>query len=104
MLYGEVPAITSKIVIKGVKNDAPLLSDRGEGYRVTVRDGLTHITPEVKFSIVQFRDKLQSKGCSSFILDLSHLGKDGQEQVLSAFAARRELPGTSPFNFLHGLT
>ncbi|HZV80552.1 MAG TPA: U32 family peptidase [Geobacteraceae bacterium] len=103
LLYGEVPAITSKIVIKGVKSDAPLLSDRGEGYRVTVHDGLTQITPLKKFSLTQFREKLHSMGCSHFIIDLSHTDKGEQEQVLSAYAAGRELPETSPFNFLQGL-
>jgi putative protease len=103
LLHGEVPAITSKIAIKGVKNDAPVLSDRGDGYRVTVRDGLTQITPTRRFSITQYRDRLQSLGCGSFILDLANLEKPGQEQVLAAYAAGRELPETSPFNFLQGL-
>lgn len=103
LLHGEVPAITSKIVIKGVKNDAPVLSDRGDGYRITVRDGLTQITPTRRFSITQYRDRLQSLGCGSFILDLANLEKSGQEQVLAAYAAGRELPDTSPFNFLQGL-
>jgi len=103
LLYGEVPAITSKIAIKGVKSDAPLLSDRGEGYRVSVRDGLTQITPLKKFSLTQFREKLQSMGCSHFILDFSGTEKGEQEQVLSAYASGRELPNTSPFNFLQGL-
>jgi len=103
LLHGEVPAITSKIAIKSVKNDAPLLSDRGDGYRVTVRDGLTQITPTRRFSITQYRDRLQALGCGSFILDLANLDKTAQEQVLAAYAAGRELPETSPFNFLQGL-
>lgn len=103
ILYGEVPAITSKIAIRGVKSDSPLLSDRGEGYRVTVRDGLTQVTPLRKFSLVQFRERLQSMGCCHFILDLSGTERPEQEQVLSAYASCRELPNTSPFNFLQGL-
>jgi U32 family peptidase len=103
LLFSDVPAITSKIAIKGVKNDAPLLSDRGEGYRVTTRDGLTQITPTIKFSITQYRGKLQSMGCSSFILDLSCLDKSGQERVFAAYAGSREIPETSPFNFIQGL-
>ncbi len=103
LLYGEVPAITSKIAIRGVKSDAPLLSDRGEGYRVTVRDGLTHITPLKKFSLTQFREKLHAMGCGHFILDLAHADQREQEQVLAAYATGRELPETSPFNFLQGL-
>jgi len=103
LIYGEVPAITSKITIKGVKSDAPLLSDRGDAYRVTTRDGLTQITPTKKFSLTQFRDRLQAIGCSHFIIELSHLEKGEQEQVLAAYSSGRELPDTSPFNFLQGL-
>jgi putative protease len=103
LLYGEVPAITSKIAIKGVKSDAPVLSDRGEGYRVTCRDGLTQITPLKKFSLLQFRDRLLSMGCQQMIIDLAHCEKSEQEQVLAAYAAGRELPNTSPFNFMQGL-
>jgi putative protease len=103
LLFGDVPVITSKIAIKGVKDDAPLLSDRGEGYRVTTRDGLTRVTPTRKFSITQYRDKLQSTGCSSFILDLSCLDREGQERVFAAYAGSREVPETSIFNFIQGL-
>jgi putative protease len=103
LLFSDVPAITSKIAIKGVKNDAPLLSDRGDGYRVTSRDGLTQITPTRKFSITQYKDKLQSMGCASFILDLSNMEKNEQDRVLAAYAGSREIPDTSPFNFIQGL-
>lgn len=103
LLYGEVLAIVSKIAIKGVKNDAPVLSDRGDGYRITVRDGLTQITPTKHFSIIQYRDRLQAMGCGAFILDLANLEKAGQEQVLAAYASGRAVPDTSPFNFLQGL-
>ncbi len=103
LLHGEVPAIISKIAIKGVKNDAPVLSDRGDGYRITVRDGLTCITPTRRFSITQYRDRLQAMGCGSFIIDLASLEKPLQDQVLAAYASGRELPETSPFNFLQGL-
>ena len=103
VLHCEIPAIISKIAIKSVKNDAPVLSDRGDGYRVTSRDGLTQITPTKRFSITQFRDRLQAMGCGSFIVDLSNLEKTEQERVLSAYAGSRELPETSPFNFLQGL-
>lgn len=103
VLHCEIPAITSKIAIKNVKNDAPVLSDRGDGYRVTSRDGLTQITPTKRFSLTQFRDRLQAMGCGAFIVDLSNLEKSEQERVLSAYAGSRELPDTSPFNFIQGL-
>jgi len=103
VLHCEIPAITSKIAIKSVKNDAPVLSDRGDGYRVSMRDGLTQITPTKRFSLTQFREKLQTMGCSSFIVDLANLEKGEQERVLAAYSGARELPETSPFNFLQGL-
>lgn len=103
VLHCEVPAITSRIAIKGVKNDAPLLSDRGDSYRVAVKDGLTQITPSKRFALTQFRDRLQTMGCSSFIVDLANLDRPVQEQVMAAYAAGREIADTSPFNFLQEL-
>jgi putative protease len=104
ILYGSVPVITSKIAIKGVKPDAPLLSDRGDGYRVTTRDGLTIVTAATPFSFTGFREKLEGLGCSSFIIDLTQVPPEGRQRVLDAVASGRDLPGTSPFNLQMGLT
>jgi putative protease len=103
MVYGNVPAITSKITIKGVKGDIPVQSDRGDGYRVTVKDGLTTITPTVPFSFTGFRDRLEGLGCHSFVIDLSQVLPNDRQRILDAWATGRELPGTSPFNFSMGL-
>jgi putative protease len=103
MIYGSLPAITSKIAIKGVKSDMPVQSDRGDSYRVTQKDGLTVITPTTPFSFTAFRDKLESLGCSSFIADLGQLAPNERQRVLDAWGSGRELPGSSPFNFTMGL-
>jgi putative protease len=103
MVYSSVPAITSKIAIKGVKADMPVQSDRGDGYRVTQKDGLTVITPTTPFSFTGFRDKLESIGCSSYIIDLAHVAPNDIQRVLGAWGSGRELPGTSQFNFNMGL-
>ncbi|MCL2760152.1 MAG: U32 family peptidase [Desulfuromonadales bacterium] len=100
LVYGELHAITSKINIKNIKSDAPLVSDRGEAYKIRTRDGLTSVIPSKKFSITQFKDKLKSMGCNSFIIDLSHTNKEEREQVLYAFLNNREISSTSTFNFL----
>jgi hypothetical protein len=42
-------------------------------------------------------------GCASFILDLSNMEKNEQDRVLAAYAGSREIPDTSPFNFIQGL-
>jgi len=103
MVYCGVPAITSKIAIRGVKNDAPVVSDRGDGYEVTVRDGLTVVTPTKRFSLTGFRGKLQSLGCSSFVVDLGQQPREEWQRVLDAFYRGSELAGTTEFNFTMGL-
>jgi U32 family peptidase len=103
VVYAPVAAITTKITVKGVKGDAPLVSDRGEGYRVTVKDGLTTVTPEKSFSITHFRGRLVEMGCSSFIIDLAATPRERWPAVLDAFIRGKELTGTSEFNFVMGL-
>jgi putative protease len=103
IVYGSVPAITSKISIKGVKGDMPVQSDRGDGYRVTVRDGLTLVTPTVPFSFTQFRARLEAMGCASFEIDLTQVPPVERQRVIEAWGSGRELAGTSPFNFIMGL-
>ncbi len=103
VVYCGVPAITSKIAIKGVKSDAPLVSDRGDAYRVTVKDGLSVVTPERRFSLTAYRGKLQEMGCGSFVIDLTSAPRDEWPRILDAFGRGKELPGTSEFNFVMGL-
>ncbi|HEY6873338.1 MAG TPA: U32 family peptidase [Geobacteraceae bacterium] len=103
LVYGGVPVITTKIRIKDVKGDAPLVSDRGEGYLAAVRDGLTVITPATPFSLTGFRRRLQDMGCGSFAVDLSQLPQNEWPRVLDAFARGSTLEGTSEFNFTMGL-
>ncbi|MCM2357684.1 MAG: U32 family peptidase [Geobacteraceae bacterium] len=103
LVYGGVPVITTKIRIKDVKGDAPLVSDRGDGYLATVRDGLTVITPTRPFSLTGFRRRLQEMGCGSFVVDLGQLPAADWPRVLDAFARGNALEGTSEFNFQMGL-
>ena len=104
-VYGAVPLITSRIPIRGVRSDQAVTSDRGEGYRVTSRAGLTVLRSETDFSLAGRLRELQGIGCSRFIVDLSHLGpfSSAGKQVLDAVKKDVELPGTSPFNFATGL-
>jgi putative protease len=103
LVYGGVPAITSKIKIKDVRSDVPILSDRGEGYRITSRDGLTVVTPTVMFSLTAQKGRLQEMGASSFVVDLSVLPRQEWGPVLNAFHRGAALPGTTEFNFTMGL-
>jgi len=103
LVYGGVPAMTTRVAIKGVKGDAPLVSDRGEEYEVAVRGDLTTITPAVRFSITHFRTRLQEAGCGSFVVDLSQAPREQWRPILDAFARGEGIPGTSEFNFVMGL-
>ncbi|MCK5912388.1 MAG: DUF3656 domain-containing protein, partial [Desulfuromusa sp.] len=40
-VYASVPLLTSRVKIKNVRSDNPVLSDRGDAYRVQQRQGLT---------------------------------------------------------------
>lgn len=103
LVYAGIPVITSKIRIKGVRSDAPLVSDRGDGYMVGVKDGLTVVTPTRRFSLTAYRGKLQEMGGGSFVIDLTGVPHQEWPQVLDAFSRGRELPGTTEFNFVMGL-
>lgn len=103
LVYGEVPVITSKIRIKDIRADSPVISDRGDEYTVRIQDGLTVVTPRTRFSLTAYRGKLQEMGCSKFEIDLSHEPRERWKTVLSAFARGEVLPDTSEFNFVMGL-
>ena len=101
-VYANLPMMISRIPLPGIKADRPVVSDRGEAYRVDSRSGLTIVRPEQDFSLLGHLDELQQMGCRHFVVDLSHLGVSSAEtgQVLSAFRRDMSLPETSSFNFL----
>jgi putative protease len=103
LLHCGIPAITSKIKIRDVRSDAPVVSDRGEGYMVKAQDGLTVVTPTRMFSLTGHVRKLQEMGASEFVMDLSHEPRERWKTLLGAFAGSETIPGTSEFNFTMGL-
>ena len=103
MIFAPVPVITSKISVKSVRDESPVMSDRGEGYEVTQKDGLTVITPTTRFSLIRHRNRLLEIGCRTFVVDLSGLNREEKDRVLEAVRRGEELPGTTEFNFSMGL-
>jgi putative protease len=101
-VYANLPMMVSRIPLRSVKPEHPLVSDRDEAYRVDHRSGLTVVRPEQDFSLVGHLDALQKMGCRRFIVDLAHLGATSAEsrRVLAAFAQDAPLPATSTFNYL----
>ena len=104
-VYASVPLITSRIAIKGVRSDAPVVSDRSDAYRVSQRQGLTWLRSETDFSFLANLAELERFGCQRFIIDLSHLGPFSQQgkQVLDAARQGIDPPGISKFNFEMGM-
>ncbi|HXV22402.1 MAG TPA: U32 family peptidase [Desulfuromonadales bacterium] len=104
-VYGPVPLITSRIPIRGVRADSPVLSDRGEAYRVDGRSGLTVLTADSDFSLLGHLNELAAMGCGAFAVDLSHVGPftPRGKHVLEALKQGREVSGTSKFNYETGM-
>jgi putative protease len=105
-VYANPVLMVSRIPLKAVKTERPLLSDRGEAYRVLQRGGLTSVRPEQDFSLLGHLAELRTLGCGRFLLELAHHGPftPTGRQVLFALAKDQPLAGTSPFNYLHGMT
>jgi putative protease len=105
-VYANPVLMVSRILLKGVKPERPLLSDRGDAYRVVQRGGLTSVRPEQDFSLCGHLGELRAMGCGRFLVELNHLGpfSPAGRQVLAALARDQALAGTSPFNFLLGMS
>lgn len=103
VIFAPVPVITSKILIKGVRSDSPVVSDRGDAYTVTTRDGLTTVTADRRFSLTARRRRLREMGCVSFVADLSAETGEERKRILDACVRGTAIEGTSEFNFTMGL-
>ena len=73
-VYTSVPLISSRIPLRSVRADHPVVSDRGDGYKVDQRGGLTVLSSTTDFSLLGHLGSLQALGCDRFLVDLSHLG------------------------------
>jgi putative protease len=104
-VYASVPLITSRIRIRGVRPDSPVLSDKGDAYRVNGRSGLTVVSSDADFSLLGRLAELQALGCGDFTVDLSHFGpfSPAGKRVLEALRRDGVVPGTSLFNFEGGM-
>lgn len=105
-VYANPVLMVSRIPLKSVKPERPLLSDRGDAYRVVQRGGLTTVRPEQDFSLLGHLAELRGLGCGRFLVELSHHGpfSPAGRQVLAALAKDQPVAGTSPFNYLLGMT
>jgi putative protease len=103
--YASVPLLTSRIAIKNVRSDNPVLSDREDAYRVQQRQGLTWLNSETDFSFIANLNELQGFGCHNYIIDLSHLGPFSPrgKRILEALRRGADPADTSKFNYEKGM-
>lgn len=97
--YAPLPVMTTKIRLKDVHSNVPLHSDRGEAYSVTSRDGLQTISAATPFSLTARHGELRRAGCCSFVIDLRQAPRESWTDILAAYKAGREVPGTTEFNY-----
>jgi putative protease len=104
-VYASVPLITSRIPLRGLRSDSPVLSDRDDAYRVTQRGGETVVSSNTDFSLLKHLPELEKMGFYRFIIDLSHIGPFSArgKQVLDALRRGGNVPDTSDFNFERGM-
>jgi putative protease len=105
-VYANPALMVSRIPLKSVKPEKPLVSDRGDAYRVVQRGGLTTVRPEQDFSLIGHLAELRALGCGRFLVEMAHVGpfSPAGRQVLAALAKDQPVAGTSPFNYLLGMT
>jgi putative protease len=99
IVYAPLPVMTTKIRIKDVHSNIPLLSDRGEAYTVTTRDGLQTISASTPFCLTARHNELRGRGCGSFLIDLRQAPRESWGDIIGAFKAGRAIPGTTEFNY-----
>lgn len=105
IVYANLPLLTSRISLRGLKADTPVTSDRDEVYRVQHRDGLMTLRPAIDFSLLGRLTEIDRLGLDHLIVDLSHLGPFSPrgKRIMEAMKRGEELPETLPFNFEHGM-
>ncbi|MBI5557752.1 MAG: U32 family peptidase [Deltaproteobacteria bacterium] len=103
--YGPLPVLLSRISVRGVRPGSALRSDKEDGYRLLVHDGLTEIIGEQDFSLLGHLSELRAMGCRRIFVDPGHTGIDSAkgQQVLRGIEADRPLPDTTSFNYERGL-
>ena len=102
-VYAPIEVMTTRIKIKEVATNAPLQSDRGEGYRIKGRDGMLEISADTPFSLLGRLSELRSMGARSFLMDLSATPAQQRDHLLESFRTDRPVQGSTLFNYERGL-
>ncbi len=104
-VYGSVPLLSSRIPLKNLQGEGGISSDRGDRFRVQQRGGLSTLSSETDFSLLDRQEDLLRIGASRWTIDLSHIGPFSPrgKQVFGALQKGTTLPNTSIFNYEFGM-
>ncbi len=103
--YANIPMLTSRIQVRGVRSDTPVVSDRGEGYRILHQAGLMWLRSETDFSLSGHLRPLRAAGLNRLTVELAHtsVGRTAGRSVIDAILNDSPIRGTSSFNLLSHL-
>ncbi|MFH1216864.1 MAG: U32 family peptidase [Pseudomonadota bacterium] len=104
-VFGPLPIFLSRIPVRGVRQGAMLHSDRDDGYRVFMRDGITEIIAEKDFSLLGHLHELRGMGSRRMVVDLTRCGAGSVrgKEVLAGLSENKKIEGATAFNFERGL-
>lgn len=104
-VYGPLPVFLSRIPVRNVRPGGMLRSDRDDGYRVFMADGITEVVAEKDFSLLGHLAELRDMGCLLILVDLSRCGAGSARgnELLAGIAADTKLDESTAFNFERGL-
>ncbi len=105
-VFGPLPILLSRIPVRGVRPGGLVRSDREDGYRLFIHDGITEVVAEEDFSLLGRLVELGAMGIGRLVVDLRRCGVASVRgrAVLAALAGNSRLDGTTSFNYERGLT
>ncbi|HNW99727.1 MAG TPA: peptidase U32 family protein [Candidatus Cloacimonadota bacterium] len=80
-------------------------SDKDREYRIVRQHGWTTVLPAVPVSVFQFRDKLEERGYSRFLIDLSFMDQEEGflDELIQAYYRGLKWKNATAFNYKKGL-
>ena len=99
LFYSRMP------VSMDTSNDNDFIDDRGEHFRKIVRNGMTIIVPGIPVSLLQYKNKLTSKGYRKFLIDLSFEKPSGNilQKLIKRLKRSEQVQPSTNFNFVKEL-
>ena len=103
-LYYRPVLFYSRMPVTQVRNKDFIKDDEGNYYSHIVRDGMTHLVPEVPVALFQYVEKLKRSGYRNYLLDVSfeEPSKHTLNRLLKHIRYSEQLQPSNSFNFKLG--